>query len=141
MNRNDLANRFRSIRQKENISQKEFAQKLGVSQGVVADIERGAKEPSRAVLVAIAKEYHVSLDWLLLGIEAAPSPQITPGSEAMLLIEIETLKKENARLEAEIRKVETEYQSLDVKNRAVSEELLERMRQLVDVQNRQLGVT
>ncbi|MDR2418738.1 MAG: helix-turn-helix transcriptional regulator, partial [Treponema sp.] len=53
MNRNGLANRFRSIRQKENISQKEFAQKLGISQGVVADIGRGAKEPSRAVLVAV----------------------------------------------------------------------------------------
>jgi type IV secretory pathway VirB4 component len=61
--------------------------------------------------------------------------------EAMLLIEIENLKKEKSRLEAEIRKVEKECQSLDAKNRAISEELLERMRQLVDVQNRQLGVT
>jgi transcriptional regulator with XRE-family HTH domain len=56
MNRNDLAKRFCSIRQKENLSQKEFAQKLGVSQGVVGDIERVAKEPSRTVLVAVAKE-------------------------------------------------------------------------------------
>jgi transcriptional regulator with XRE-family HTH domain len=43
------------------MSQKEFAQKLGISQRVVADIERGSKEPSRAVSMAFSYKCHIGL--------------------------------------------------------------------------------
>jgi transcriptional regulator with XRE-family HTH domain len=124
-----IGERFRSMRSKLNLSQKEFSIETGISQSVIADIERGAKDPSRAVLLAIAQKYHVSLDWLLLGIE--PAKEI--GEIEKMRAEIKTLKKENADLEEECKK-------LDAENREISKELIERLRQLVDIQNKVSGI-
>jgi transcriptional regulator with XRE-family HTH domain len=129
----EIANRFRSLRLKANLSQKEFAQSIGLSQTVIAEIERGSREPSRKVMIAVAKEYHISLDWLLLGIDSK-------NNDTTLKSENESLKKENSELADEIRKIEAECKRLDDKNREISDGLLERMRQLLDIQNRQLGI-
>jgi hypothetical protein len=43
-------------------------------------------------------------------------------------------------MEVEIRKIEEENKNLDAKNRAISDELLERMRQLVDIQDKKLAI-
>jgi transcriptional regulator with XRE-family HTH domain len=125
---NELTNRFRSIRAKIGLSQKDFAETLGVSQSAIAEIERGSREPSRNIMVALASKYHVSLDWLLLGIELNGM-----SSQASKDVEIENLKKEIAELENKIQQLEAE-------NKEIAQELLERMRQLVNIQNRQLGI-
>jgi len=126
LDKNDLAYRFRTLRSKTNLSQKDFAQSIGVSQSVIAEIERGSREPSRSVLVAIAEKYQVSLDWLLLGVGSIDSVQRKENPE------VEALKKEIALLEDKIRELEAE-------NKKISQELLDRMRQLIDIQSRQLG--
>ena len=126
MDKNDLADRFRALRNKVNLSQKDFAQTIGVSQSVIAEIERGSREPSRSVLVAIAEKYQISLDWLLLGVGSGDVAQRKEDPE------VEALKKEIAEMEDTIRALEAE-------NKEISRELLDRMRQLVDVQSRQLG--
>jgi transcriptional regulator with XRE-family HTH domain len=137
----EIANRFRSLRLKANLSQKEFAQSIGLSQTVIAEIERGAREPSRKVMISIAKEYNISLDWLLLGIDLSnPIEKYEENNEA-LRAELNALKKENATLAEEIRKIEAECKKLDDKNKEISDELLERLRQLVTIQNQQLGLT
>ena len=93
---------------------------------MIAEIERGRREPSRKVLVAVAEKYSVSLDWLLLGIG---SMETGTRSDP----ELETLKKEIAELEGKIQELEAE-------NKEVTRELLARMRQLVDgPKGRQLG--
>lgn len=122
-----LIERFRSIREKVSLSQKDFAQTLGVSQSSIADIERGAKEPSRNIMLALVEQYHISLDWLLLGIGTAPIEPLVSVEE------FAALKKEISDLEGKIRELEAE-------NKEITQELLDRMRQLVDVQSRQLGV-
>jgi transcriptional regulator with XRE-family HTH domain len=48
-------------------SQAEFARRIGVTQGYVSALERGAKEPGATVLVAISREFGKSVDWLLTG--------------------------------------------------------------------------
>ena len=126
MDNNDLAVRFTALRKKVNLSQKDFARSIGVSQSLIADIERGSREPSRKVLVAIAKKYGVSLDWLLLGVGSMEGAQPKENPE------VEALKKEIAQLENKIRALEAE-------NKEISRELLDRMRQLVDLQSKQLG--
>lgn len=126
MDKNDLADRFRALRNKVDLSQKDFAQTIGVSQSVIAEIERGSREPSRSVLVAIAEKYQISLDWLLLGVGSGDVAQRKEDPE------VEALKKEIAEMEDTIRALEAE-------NKEISRELLDRMRQLVDVQSRQLG--
>jgi transcriptional regulator with XRE-family HTH domain len=126
LDKNDLADRFRALRNKVDLSQKDFAQTIGVSQSVIAEIERGSREPSRSVLVAIAEKYQISLDWLLLGVGSGDVAQRKEDPE------VEALKKEIAEMEDTIRALEAE-------NKEISRELLDRMRQLVDVQSRQLG--
>jgi transcriptional regulator with XRE-family HTH domain len=128
LDKNDLIDRFRSLRSKTNLSQKDFAQSIGLSQSVIAEIERGSREPSRSVLVAIAEKYQVSLDWLLLGVGSSDSVQCRENPE------VEALKKEIALLEDKIRELEAE-------NKKLSQELFVRMRQLIDIQSRQLGTT
>jgi transcriptional regulator with XRE-family HTH domain len=129
-NNNEVGNRFRSIRVKAKMSQKEFALTIGVSQSLIGEIERGSQEPSRSVLVSIVQKYHVSLDWLVLGIETANEL----GELERLRVENESLKKENIKMEEEIRK-------LEIENKEVNRELVERLRQLVEVHNRHLGIT
>jgi transcriptional regulator with XRE-family HTH domain len=141
MEGNDIGDRFRSIRHNESMSQKEFAQKLGTSQGVIADIERGAKDPSRAVLVALAVECHVNLNWLLLGIDSSNPPEKSAENNDTLKVENEALKKENSELADKVRKIEEGCKKLDDKNREISDELLERMRQLLEIQNPKLRPT
>jgi transcriptional regulator with XRE-family HTH domain len=131
----NIGERFRALRTRLNLSQKDFSKETGISQSVIADIERGAKDPSRAVLLAIAQRYHVSLDWLLLGIE----PSKETGEIEKMRLEIETLKKENSVLEEDIRKIQKECKKLDTENREISKELMDRLRQLVYLQNKVSG--
>jgi transcriptional regulator with XRE-family HTH domain len=124
---NELAERFRSIRTKTGLSQKDFAATLDISQSAVAEIERGSRDPSRNMMIALANRYHISLDWLLLGIEPAPDGTVQDAGE------VAALKKEISDLEGKILQLEAE-------NKEISRELLERMRQLLELQNRQLGI-
>jgi len=122
----EIADRFRELRAKTGLSQKDFATSIDLSHTVIAEIERGGREPSRKVMVAVARKYGVSLDWLLLGVGSIEGAQ--PKEDP----EVEALKKEIAEMEDTIRALEAE-------NKKISRELLDRMRQLVDVQSRQLG--
>jgi transcriptional regulator with XRE-family HTH domain len=49
------------------ITQKEFARRIGVSQGYLSSIERGKKEIGAEILLRISREFAKSLEWLLVG--------------------------------------------------------------------------
>ena len=49
------------------MTQAEFAQRVGVTQGHLSRLERGEKEPGAGVLLAISLEFGKSVDWLLTG--------------------------------------------------------------------------
>ena len=51
------------------LTQAEFARRIGVTQGYLSELERGQKEAGAAVLLAISREFEKSVDWLLTGIE------------------------------------------------------------------------
>lgn len=55
------------LREKNNLTQKEFAKLIGVSQGNVGDWERGRSLPGTSVLIKIVNQFNVSADWLLTG--------------------------------------------------------------------------
>jgi len=63
-----IGRRIRELRGFD-MTQTEFAQRIGVTQGYLSALERGEKEPGSAVLVAIQKEFRRSIDWLLTGHE------------------------------------------------------------------------
>ena len=63
----DVKERFKEIRISNKLSQKEFAEKLGTSQGVISDIEHGRKGISRNVLLALGTEFNINATWVLTG--------------------------------------------------------------------------
>lgn len=60
----DFNENIKILRSTYNLTQKEFADRLGVSIPTVAAWENGTKKPSFDVLVQIANTFDVSLDWL-----------------------------------------------------------------------------
>jgi transcriptional regulator with XRE-family HTH domain len=49
------------------ITQDEFAKRIGISQSFLSTVERGLVEAGAEVLLAISKECGKSLEWLLTG--------------------------------------------------------------------------
>lgn len=52
------------------VTQKEFARRIGVSQGYLSAMERGEKEIGAEILLRISREFGKSLEWLLVGDDA-----------------------------------------------------------------------
>lgn len=57
--------RLKELRQKHNLSQKEFAGILKVSTGTVGNWEVGSREPDFKTLIKISDIFNVSCDYLL----------------------------------------------------------------------------
>ena len=49
------------------VTQEEFARRIGVSQGYLSAMERGAKEIGAGILLRISREFGKSMEWLLTG--------------------------------------------------------------------------
>ena len=61
-----LGRRIRQLRGFD-LTQEEFAKKLGISQSQLSKYERGIVAPPADVLVQIKEQLRVSIDWLLTG--------------------------------------------------------------------------
>ena len=59
-----FADRLKKLRQKLNINQKEFAEKIGITAAALSSYENNLKNPSIAVAKRIAEAFNVSIDWL-----------------------------------------------------------------------------
>ncbi|MER1958840.1 MAG: helix-turn-helix transcriptional regulator [Solibacillus sp.] len=70
-----LGSRIKGLREKYNISQKDFAVKIGVSNVVLSRYESDERKPDYDTLQLIADFFEVSTDYLLGRIEK--NPQIT----------------------------------------------------------------
>jgi transcriptional regulator with XRE-family HTH domain len=63
-----VGRRIRGLRGFE-MTQAEFASRIGVSQSFLSAVEHGRNEASAGVLLAISREFNKSLEWLLTGEE------------------------------------------------------------------------
>jgi len=59
--------RIKELRKKLGLTQREFGRKIGVMDTVVRRWEKGEFEPTTEKLKAIATEFGINLNWLLLG--------------------------------------------------------------------------
>jgi transcriptional regulator with XRE-family HTH domain len=64
----EVGRRIRQIRGFD-MTQGEFAKRIGVSQSYLSAIERGRNEVGAEVLLAISREFGHSIEWLLTGKE------------------------------------------------------------------------
>lgn len=56
---------LKALRYEANIGQVELAKKLDVSKGIISLWENGLREPNMSSLIAIAKFFNVSIDFLV----------------------------------------------------------------------------
>ena len=58
-------NNLKILRIENGLGQVELAQKLGVSKGIISLWENGLREPNMSSLIALAKFFGVSIDYLV----------------------------------------------------------------------------
>ncbi len=61
----DFGNKLKTLRLQNNLTQAQLAKKLGVTKSVVSAYETSLRMPSYDVLIAIAKFFNVTTDYLL----------------------------------------------------------------------------
>ena len=69
----EIANRLVGLRKKNNLSQEQLAEKIGVSRQAVSKWERSEASPDTDNLIMLARLYNVSLDELLKTEDEIPS--------------------------------------------------------------------
>jgi len=105
-----LGERVRQLRLQHRLSQQEFAQSLGISQGFLSDIERDRKIPGGDTLLSLKRSFDISIDWLLAGElevytegqRAEPHVASPPAATAVEKNRIGLLEKKVKELEDEI---------------------------------------
>lgn len=65
MQKNKFAQRLALVRKKSGLSQKQAAEKLGISQGLLSHYERGIRECGLDFVLKVSKVFDVSCDYLL----------------------------------------------------------------------------
>lgn len=63
----DVGERVRLVRKLLNLTQKEFADRLGLSRSLIAEIEAGRRQPKERTLRLIAYTFRISFTWLKEG--------------------------------------------------------------------------
>ena len=62
-----MKDRIKQIRKSHDLTQQEFAKRLGVSRSGIASYESGEREPISAVITLICREFSINEDWLRYG--------------------------------------------------------------------------
>jgi transcriptional regulator with XRE-family HTH domain len=60
-----IGEKVKRIRKKYKMSQVEFSEKIGISQGRLSEIEQDKTKPSADTLIQLRKYFGVDLNWLL----------------------------------------------------------------------------
>lgn len=63
----EFSDQIKQLRQKENLSQSQFAEKLHVTRQAVSNWENNRNLPDLEMLIEISRVFHISLDQLILG--------------------------------------------------------------------------
>lgn len=64
----DMKDRIKKVRKELDLTQQEFADRLCVKRGAIANYEIGRNEPTCAIISLICREFNVSEEWLRYGI-------------------------------------------------------------------------
>ena len=88
-----IAQRLKQARQARGYTQDALASAIGVSRGVITNIEYDKADPQSLVIRAISHELHINEDWLLSG-EGSMDTASDQEKSAYLLTEIYNLAKE-----------------------------------------------
>ena len=76
--------RIRKLRKALDLTQQEFAERIGVKRNTIANYEIGRNEPIDSVLALICREFHASETWLRTGEGEMFSPASTDALDALV---------------------------------------------------------
>ena len=62
-----IGERIKAVRKSFKISQRQFAERIGIAQNTIASYETGLREPSNQVVLAICREFGADEAWLRTG--------------------------------------------------------------------------
>ncbi len=85
-----MKDRIKNIRKEAGLTQKEFAEKLGIKQNTVACYEMGKIGISDSVIFSICREFNISENWIRNGVE----PKYTIKNDDYTKISVEIDKKD-----------------------------------------------
>lgn len=83
----NLGEKVRFIRKSNELNQKEFSVRIGVSQGTLSDIERGVCLPSCETIIALRSKFKCDLNWLLTYDVESTSVQTNVSNEELELLD------------------------------------------------------
>ncbi len=63
----ELNERIKKLRRNLDLTQQEFAEKIGIKRNSLANYETGRNTPIDAILISICREFNVSEEWLRTG--------------------------------------------------------------------------
>ncbi|MED3026492.1 helix-turn-helix domain-containing protein, partial [Bacillus wiedmannii] len=87
--------RIKSLRKNENLTQKQLAEKIGVSQRMIGYYESEERFPPHDVLTKLADCFSVSADYLLgRAVTDETKKQLTPKDEKDIAKRMEEIKKD-----------------------------------------------
>lgn len=91
--------RIKKIRQNAGMTQREFADRIGVSRNTIAAYETDARVPIDAIIVSICREFNINEDWLRTGLgnmyaEVNPDIQLSKALGSLLREEAGSFKKQ-----------------------------------------------
>lgn len=75
--------RIRKLRRLLDLTQQEFADRIGMKRNTVANYETNRNEPSASVIALICREFKVNEDWLRTGTGEIFSPKATDALDAL----------------------------------------------------------
>lgn len=70
-----MKDRIKKIRKEANLTQQEFADRLGVKRGTIANYELGRNTPIDAVISLICREFKINEEWLRTGKGTKEQPE------------------------------------------------------------------
>lgn len=79
--------RLKEIRRELNLTQQEFADRIGIARGNIAAYEVGKNAPSDAVIGLICREFNISENWIREGVE--PKYSIVNDDYTKISVEID----------------------------------------------------
>ena len=79
-----MKDRIRRIRRDLDLTQQEFADRLGVKRGTIANYELGRNEPIDSVVSLICREFGVNEEWLRNGAGEVFVPDASDELEAVV---------------------------------------------------------
>lgn len=114
--------RLKRLRRELNITQQEFADRIGIKRSTMATYESGRNEPIDAVISLICREFDVNEDWLKTG-DGEMFEELTDQEKTMKYI-AKLVKDKDFVVANAITAVAITYEQLDDAGKAVIDKTL-----------------